>query len=415
MPLKNPNERVICPDCGDEYSRSQRSWHIKTKCNVSNIDAIREGHIDKNIDKDYGYLENEDDTDEEINNHKEVKIYNAGNNYQSNLRQYQPPIHQKRQSFIPTINQNTLNEMKKFEQTIVQLVDKVNYHSDDLNKLKLSNNSLVLDVKAMKEELTRQHRGVVRASNEYHKGGHRKDKIKEVVRKSYRHATGGSDVNVSNALKSLEKVTGALQSSIERTNDRLNGLILRMDTLEADQESNNIRIKGIEDDNKGIHLDINRHGGKIQNQDKVLNKLDEKINTIEDKISKIPNPEEIINMMKEFLRKEGYNINKIVKEPKNNISSKKVKDEDKTLKEKDFESDIKEWLDNVGLRKGEITQKGVKELKTIFDKYASMGHHVEMTSYIEKLPNKLTRGPVNLKKVEARKALLIFKKNYEVK
>ena len=40
-----------------------------------------------------------------------------------------------------------------------------------------------------------------------------------------------------------------------------------------------------------------------------------------------------------------------------------------------------------------------------------MGHHIEMTKYIEKLPNKITKGPINKKKVEARKALLSFKKN----
>ena len=32
MPLKNPNERVECPDCNAEFPRSQRSWHYKFKC-----------------------------------------------------------------------------------------------------------------------------------------------------------------------------------------------------------------------------------------------------------------------------------------------------------------------------------------------------------------------------------------------
>ena len=31
MPLKNPNERVECPDCNATFPRSQRSWHYKFK------------------------------------------------------------------------------------------------------------------------------------------------------------------------------------------------------------------------------------------------------------------------------------------------------------------------------------------------------------------------------------------------
>ena len=71
------------------------------------------------------------------------------------------------------------------DRIIEKIIEKVKHNSNDIHLLKLSNNTLVGDVKAMKDELTRQHRGMVRVSNEYHNGHStsRKDKIKDDYRK----------------------------------------------------------------------------------------------------------------------------------------------------------------------------------------------------------------------------------------
>ena len=413
-------------------------------------------------------------SDEENMNNNDVKVFKIRDNtpypfekkkYKNiyeNIQKKQINTNDKEEYIknkIPSIDQNTIKHMKKFENIVFLLVNKVNHNSDDIERLKLSNNSLVGDVKSMKDEITRQHRGIVRASNEYQTGSShtRKNKLRDIIKKSYKNATGIDNVNIMNVLRSLETVTGALKSSIERTDDRLNKLIDRMSKIELDNDISNIRMKSVESDNTGIHMDIER---------------------IEKKLNDVPTHDKIIKMMKDFLIKEGYDkcqLNKIKKDNNKDVNStlssnsiiretncilsdiessasKKIRikekrkdgesisgeweetkfnnklnnknniekvlfdkldlgiSSDKKINKKTFELDIKEWLDNVGLRKGSLTQKGIKELKLIFDKYAIMGDHVEMMEYIKKLPNKVTRGNVNLKKFETRKALLSYYK-----
>lgn len=284
---------------------------------------------------------------------------------------------------IQDINKNK-EKIENFDRIIEKIIEKVKHNSNDIHLLKLSNNTLVGDVKAMKDELTRQHRGMVRVSNEYHNGHStsRKDKIRDVVKSE----------NVSSTLKAIESITGALKMSIDRTDERLNTVLYRMDKMEADHEAYNIRMKSVEKDNSIITKDIDRH--------------ERRLDTLEKEISAIPKPEVIIQMMQDFLKKEGYDIYKIKKDHTGG--------QEKELKENNFESEIKKWLDTAGIRNGVLTQKCVKELKTIFDAYAKMGHYNEMMTYINKLPGKITRGPVNLKKYKTREALLSFEKKYKV-
>lgn len=310
--------------------------------------------------------------------HKEFQVYKEPNTYK------EPYTYKEPNKELDT--NPKLIQMEHFEKTIIELVDKVNIHSSDIRLLKTSNNSLVFDVKAMKEELSKQHRRILRISEEYHNGEKsRKEKIINVVQKH----TGGT---TSNVLQTIESVTGALKASIERTDNRLNMLIERMDKLEAVKESDTIKMNSIDNENKGLRKDNERHEGRLDKIERKIISDDDRIHSLEDKMA---SNDEVITMMKEFLKKEGYSISK-----------EECDYEECSMTGGSFSTDMTTWMNNVRLRNKVLTQKGVNALKKIFDTYSKKGQLKEMMNYIDKLPSKLTRD--NLKKVETRKALITF-------
>ena len=385
--------KISCPICSEIINQGNKARHIRTYHSNDEIPfkgIIKEGHSEN---------ENEENEEPENLKYNEIPVYINRN--------------------IPVLNNSAINDIKSISDTVNNIINKVKMleetqraDNEDIYKLKSSNNILVQDVRAIKKHLTEQLRGVNNIRHEYNHGSStNKDKINKLIKEK-------AHSNSNNVLSSLKIIIETMKDSISRSETRLNNLNDRLDKIEARQEAIDIKMNSVISVNKQLESSIERHENKI-------NKLDDKFNTIEDKMSSIPTAKQIIDMMKELLTKEGYDINKIVKDKVG--GSKKVKvdkplqvdkpqdDTDKPLKENDFELDSKQWLDNVRLRNGVITKKGLIELKKIFNKYASMGHLNEMMDYIEKLPNKVTRGPVNLKKVETKKALLLFKKNYEVK
>ena len=392
--------KIPCETCGKYISKNNIAIHRERHGITSPLpfNVIRESDSDDKIfvkvrdDTPYPrdtHYEKGDDTPSHYEKRDDTP-YPRDNQYEKRddtPYQYEKRVDTSRKDNIQNIKNiedNVQNKIENFDRIIEKIIEKVKHNSNDIHLLKLSNNTLVGDVKAMKDELTRQHRGMVRVSNEYHNGHStsRKDKIRDVVKSE----------NVSNTLKAIESITGALKMSIDRTDERLSTLLYRMDKMEADHIAYNIRMKSVENNNSIITTDIDRH--------------ERRLDTLEKEISAIPKPEVIIQMMQDFLKKEGYDIYKIKKDHTGG--------QEKELKENNFESEIKKWLDTAGIRNGVLTQKCVKELKTIFDAYAKMGHYNEMMKYINKLPGKITRGPVNLKKYKTREALLSFEKKYKV-
>ena len=476
----NPKEVVKCELCNSMYNRCNKSRHYKTHHpETYGVHNTFQGVIREDHDFHETQIEKENEIKNEIeikNENEEVdkaeveklkenvfekiistvldnplhndKLYEKPQYkpiYQDKPIYQQKPIYQDKPFEIRVDSSNNINKIAKLEKAVIQLVDKVNNHTDDLYKLKVSNNTLVYDIKAVKEELTRQHRGVVRVSNEYMHGTdkNRKCKIRDLFK-------GG---NTENSLKSLEIIITSLKSSIERTDERLNGLIERMNRLESEHLASNIKMNSIENDNKGIRQDIERH-------EKHLISL------------KIPTSKEIIDLMKDFLTKEGFVSNKESKDfeskgfeskgfetkrsikrnignetPKiketpeiketvpltintqiinpaniqvteaNGVSEKFKANEKTEVSEKanekmsgGFAEETKNWLKQVRLRNGGLTKKGLAELKNIFNKHASMGHKEEMTKYINKLP---VNG--NTKRKLAGTALREEMKNFIVK